>query len=143
MVNEEGPSDKQGRRVQIVLLPDDLRRLLGLPGNVRVVSVHVELGRPATHVVMEGEGLPELAAWIPGGLPSRSSAALAFEGLVEPPVVWHPIQGDRAGRATQLRWGSWRLGDEQPAAATWGDVDESAGQGDVVGFVGGEGGASA
>jgi hypothetical protein len=95
-----------GSRAKLVLTSNDLHRLLGLPADVRVVNVERSGDPVRADVIIEGDGLPAEGMW-PGGV---SNAQMAYEGICDADMLWHPINGD-GSEAPRLTWGGWRPGD--------------------------------
>ena len=104
-----------GKRAYIYLSRDDLHRLLGLPDDVRVVTLERKVDPPYVRVVIEGDSLPGDELW-PGS--GTSAAELAYRGVGEAPPLWHPIHGD--GHMTpRLGWDKWKPGDPVEPFEAW------------------------
>ena len=95
------------KRAKVVLGVDEVRRLLGLPADVRIVGLHVRPDPDRVAVVLEGDGLPDLPSW-PG---APTPAMMAARGHVEAPVMWHPVLGGHDAPPPTVLWEGWSPGD--------------------------------
>jgi hypothetical protein len=87
------------RRAKLVFTNNDLHRALDLPPTVRVAFVQATADPGATHVVIEGEGVPGVPAYHtvdPGPVPGADE--LAFFGAVEAPSLDYDEFLEQAGR---------------------------------------------
>jgi hypothetical protein len=96
------------RRGKIAITVRQMHRLLGLPDDVRIVTLRATHDPDLVHVMVEGASLP--AQEVHG----TDYACMAYAGDAEAPFLWHPVA------ELGVTWGAWVPGagpdDDLPTA---------------------------